>query len=137
MRSAAILLLLATAACTMNQAQPVSTAAKPAPRASLVYPATERQEIVETQFGVPVADPYRWLENDVRQDSKVAAWVAQQNALTDSYWRRFPAALFSSSACANSSITSGSACLGRKAIAISTAATAGFRTRTSFTSARG
>jgi prolyl oligopeptidase len=39
---------------------------------------------------VPVADPYRWLENDVREDSKVAAWVAQQNALTDSYLATLP-----------------------------------------------
>ena len=24
-----------------------------------------------TQFGIPVADPYRWLENDVRTDPEV------------------------------------------------------------------
>ena len=84
MRFAAALLLLATTACTMNQAKPAAPA-EAAPRASLVYPATERQDIVETQFGVAVPDPYRWLENDVRQDPKVAAWVAQQNALTSSY----------------------------------------------------
>jgi prolyl oligopeptidase len=52
---------------------------------------TERQAIVEEQFGAPVADPYRWLENDVREDPKVAAWVAQQNALTDSYLATLPA----------------------------------------------
>ena len=89
MRSAAALLLLATTACTMNQTQP-ATVADAAPKASIVYPATERQTIVEPQFGVPVADPYRWLENDVREDSKVAAWVAQQNALTDSYLATLP-----------------------------------------------
>jgi prolyl oligopeptidase len=37
-----------------------------------------------------VPDPYRWLEADVREDPKVAAWVAQQNALTDSYLATLP-----------------------------------------------
>jgi prolyl oligopeptidase len=91
MRSAAALFfLLATTACTtMNQTQSADSA-EAAPTASIVYPVTERQEIAETQFGVQVADPYRWLENDVREDPKVAAWVAQQNALTDSYLATLP-----------------------------------------------
>nr|WP_295373907.1 prolyl oligopeptidase family serine peptidase [uncultured Sphingosinicella sp.] len=76
----------------MNDAQTQTAAAPaPAPTASLVYPNTERQNIVEAQFGQQVADPYRWLENDVREDSKVAAWVAQQNALTNSYLATLPA----------------------------------------------
>ena len=92
MRHAALLLLLSTAACAMNDAQTQTAAAPaPAPTASLVYPNTERQNIVEAQFGQQVADPYRWLENDVREDSKVAAWVAQQNALTNSYLATLPA----------------------------------------------
>ena len=88
MRYAAALLLLATAACTMKGFEPATTAA--APKASIVYPVTERQDVAETQFGVRVADPYRWLENDVREDPKVAAWVAQQNALTNSYLATLP-----------------------------------------------
>jgi prolyl oligopeptidase len=87
--AAALLLLLATAACTMKGSEPATSAAA-APKASIVYPVTERQDIVETQFGARVADPYRWLENDVREDPKVAAWVAQQNALTDSYLATLP-----------------------------------------------
>ena len=92
MRHAAILLLLASTACTMNQtaSREAVAPAAPAPRASLVYPATERQELVESQFGAAVPDPYRWLEADVREDSKVAAWVAQQNALTNSYLATLP-----------------------------------------------
>jgi prolyl oligopeptidase len=89
MRYALALLLLPLSACAMNKARPAETA-EAAPRASIVYPVTERQNIVEPQFGVAVADPYRWLENDVREDSKVAAWVAQQNALTDSYLATLP-----------------------------------------------
>ena len=92
MRHAAILLLLASSACTMNQTARREAAAPPAaaPRASIVYPATQRQDVVENQFGAAVADPYRWLEADVREDSKVAAWVAQQNALTNSYLATLP-----------------------------------------------
>jgi prolyl oligopeptidase len=93
MRHAALVLLLASTACAMNDSA-TETAAAPAaaaPQASIVYPVTERQNIVETQFGEAVADPYRWLENDVREDAKVAAWVAQQNALTNSYLATLPA----------------------------------------------
>ena len=92
MRHAVALLLLASTACAMNQTATDRTAAAPrsAPAASIVYPQTERQDLVENQFGVPVADPYRWLEADVREDAKVAAWVAQQNALTDSYLATLP-----------------------------------------------
>ena len=36
--------------------------------AALAYPETARGDVVEEQFGERVADPYRWLENDVRQD---------------------------------------------------------------------
>ncbi len=56
----------------------------------LTYPQTERGSAVETQFGDAVADPYRWLENDVRNDPKVAAWVAAQNAVTDGYLAGLP-----------------------------------------------
>ena len=92
MRHAAALLLLASTACTMNQnAREELATAPPVPAASIVYPQTERQDLVENQFGAAVADPYRWLEDDVRTNSKVAAWVAQENALTDSYLATLPA----------------------------------------------
>ncbi len=43
-------------------------------------PETRREEIVEQKFGEAVADPYRWLEGDVRSAPEVAEWVKQQNA---------------------------------------------------------
>jgi prolyl oligopeptidase len=46
----------------------------------LEYPLTRRDRIEETIYGVAVADPYRWLEDDRGQDT--AAWVTAQNALT-------------------------------------------------------
>ncbi len=54
------------------------------------YPATPRVDVVDTQFGEAIADPYRWLENDVRTDKAVAGWVEQQNAATDAYLAQLP-----------------------------------------------
>ncbi len=56
----------------------------------LHYPKTETVEqfdIYESSGGkqVKVADPYRWLEEDVRESDRVAAWVAQQQTLTTTY----------------------------------------------------
>ncbi|NRD90484.1 S9 family peptidase [Sphingopyxis sp. BSNA05] len=52
---------------------------------SLTYPDTRTVDIVEEQFGEYISDPYRWLENDVREDVEVADWVKAQNAVTDAY----------------------------------------------------
>lgn len=54
------------------------------------YPETRRQALVETHFGEKIADPYRWLENDVRNDREVADWVARQNRVTDAYLATLP-----------------------------------------------
>ena len=57
---------------------------------AITYPATDRGDTVDEQFGVKVADPYRWLENDVRTDPKVAAWVESENKITDAYLATLP-----------------------------------------------
>ncbi len=49
---------------------------------TITYPETKRADVVEEHFGQPIADPYRWLENDVRADDEVAAWVEAQNVAT-------------------------------------------------------
>nr|WP_299907794.1 prolyl oligopeptidase family serine peptidase [Sphingomonas bacterium] len=54
------------------------------------YPETKRGDTVDEQFGVKVADPYRWLENDVRTDPAVAQWVADENAVTNAYLATLP-----------------------------------------------
>jgi len=56
----------------------------------LAYPKTKKQDVVDTQFGVKVADPYRWLEDDVRVNPAVADWVKAQNAVTDKYLDTLP-----------------------------------------------
>ncbi|MBA2772260.1 MAG: S9 family peptidase, partial [Sphingomonas sp.] len=58
--------------------------------APLAYPVTARTDVVETQFGVPVADPYRWLENDVRNDAQVRSWVDAQNRVTNAFLSTLP-----------------------------------------------
>jgi prolyl oligopeptidase len=59
-------------------------------RSKLLYPPTRRLDLVEPQFGDPVADPYRWLENDVRVDADVARWVDAQNKVTNTYLKTLP-----------------------------------------------
>ena len=57
------------------------------------YPDARRVEQTDVHHGVTVADPYRWLENDVRVDEEVDAWVDAQNVITESHldaiqWRQ-------------------------------------------------
>ena len=61
-----------------------------APSARISYPATTRGDTIDAQFGVDVADPYRWLEDDVRVNPKVAAWVDAQNKVTNAYLAGLP-----------------------------------------------
>ena len=58
--------------------------------APLDYPPTPTVAQSDRQFGITVADPYRWLENDVRTDPKVAAWVAAENKVTNAYLATLP-----------------------------------------------
>ncbi len=82
-------LALVALAMTPVAAQATGTAtAAPAPM--LAYPDTLRGDTVDPQFGVDVADPYRWLEDDVRVNPKVAEWVAAQNKVTDAYLATLP-----------------------------------------------
>ncbi len=50
-----------------------------------MYPKTMKQDVVETVHGVEINDPYRWLENDIREDKNVANWVDAQNKVTHQY----------------------------------------------------
>jgi prolyl oligopeptidase len=81
MRLLAAFLLLSLA--TASSAQ---TGAIPSP----TYPATARGDVAEEQFGERVADPSRWLENDVRRDNEVRAWVTAQNEVTNRYLSALP-----------------------------------------------
>jgi len=52
------------------------------------YPKTKKVDQVDTYFGVKVADPYRWLEDD--RSSDVEQWVKEQNAVTNGYLSKIP-----------------------------------------------
>ncbi len=54
------------------------------------YPQTRTIDKTDEYFGVVVPDPFQWLENDVREDEEVAAWVADQNKVTFSYLENLP-----------------------------------------------
>ena len=49
------------------------------------YPESKTVDVVDDYHGEAVADPYRWLEDDVRESDDVAAWVAAQNEVTEGY----------------------------------------------------
>lgn len=87
MRRAIPLMLLALPIPALAEASPETIATMPAP---IAYPQTRRVDQVDEQFGVKVADPYRWLENDVRTDAEVKAWVDAQVAVTSGYLAALP-----------------------------------------------
>lgn len=43
---------------------------------------------VDTYFGENVQDPYRWLEDDLSEDTK--KWVIEQNKATYAYLNEIP-----------------------------------------------
>ena len=52
------------------------------------YPMTEKKEVVDTYFGVEVVDNYRWLEDDLSEET--AQWVKQQNEVTFDFLKQIP-----------------------------------------------
>lgn len=52
------------------------------------YPQTKKDNTTDTYFGTKIADPYRWLENDIADDTK--AWVTEQNKVTQNYLSQIP-----------------------------------------------
>lgn len=56
--------------------------------ASPTYPPTRAEDVVDTLHGVPVADPYRWLEEETAPE--VQAWMKAQDAFTRSRLSQVP-----------------------------------------------
>ncbi|HPE19213.1 MAG TPA: prolyl oligopeptidase family serine peptidase [Tenuifilaceae bacterium] len=57
-------------------------------RSKVDYPETRKGDVVDNYFGVDVADPYRWFEDD--KSEEVAKWVEAQNAVTNAYLNNIP-----------------------------------------------
>lgn len=56
---------------------------------SIEYPETYKDtSVVDDYFGTLVADPYRWLEDDLSEET--AEWVQQQNEVTFEYLEKIP-----------------------------------------------
>jgi len=78
-------LTLLTLALGLAATSPALAAQHENKESPLTYPDTQTVEVVDEQFGEYISDPYRWLENDVREDPQVAEWVKAQNAVTNAY----------------------------------------------------
>jgi prolyl oligopeptidase len=52
------------------------------------YPVAKKVDTVDTYFGVQVADPYRWMENDTAQET--ADWVKAENDVTFGFLDKIP-----------------------------------------------
>ena len=64
----------------------VFVACSPAPdssTAAVTYVVTQKGDTVDSYFGYQVADPYRWLEDDM--SAETADWVKAQNEVTFGY----------------------------------------------------
>ncbi|HSD70767.1 MAG TPA: S9 family peptidase, partial [Woeseiaceae bacterium] len=73
--SIAMLATLALTACGRNDSG----------SSTIRYPDTVKTDHTDTYHGTAVADPYRWLEDDVRESEAVKQWVDKQNETTFAY----------------------------------------------------
>lgn len=81
---AILLPILAMSLCSCKNTSP-----GPAPaNAALTYPVTAKTNQVDNYHGTPVADPYRWLEDDNSAATK--AWVEAENKITFGYLEKIP-----------------------------------------------
>lgn len=58
------------------------------PSFSGTYPDTKKGDQVDNYFGTDVADPYRWLEDDLSDSTK--DWVQRENKVTFDYLSKIP-----------------------------------------------
>jgi len=57
-------------------------------RTAFIYPETAQMDVVDNYHGTEVPDPYRWLEDDMSEET--AQWVKKQNQITFDYLEKIP-----------------------------------------------
>lgn len=55
---------------------------------TLKYPHSKKGDTIDRYFGVEVSDPYRWLEDDMSDQTK--DWIENQNKVTFGYLDKIP-----------------------------------------------
>lgn len=55
---------------------------------AIQYPETKKGDVVDVYFDEQIADPYRWLEDDLSEET--AAWVKAENEVTNAYLAQIP-----------------------------------------------
>lgn len=55
---------------------------------TITYPESPKVDTIDNYHGTPIADPYRWLEDDHSPETK--AWVDAQNKVTENYLSNIP-----------------------------------------------
>ena len=55
---------------------------------NLKYPTTEKRVVIDSYFGTDIQDPYRWLEDDLSEETM--DWVNNQNKTTFNYLNSIP-----------------------------------------------
>ncbi|MCF6347846.1 MAG: prolyl oligopeptidase family serine peptidase [Flavobacteriaceae bacterium] len=58
------------------------------PTMAITYPETKKVDTITTYFDTEVKDPYRWLEDDMSDET--AEWVQTQNKVTFGYLDKIP-----------------------------------------------
>jgi prolyl oligopeptidase len=58
--------------------------------AAAAPPVAKKGDQTDVYHGVTIADPYRWLEADVRESPEVAAWVEAENKHTFAWLEEIP-----------------------------------------------
>lgn len=80
--AALLILSIVVSGCNTNGNKVNKNAVK------LDYPETLKGDVVDNYFGKEVPDPYRWLEDDMSEET--AEWVKAQNSVTFDYLNQIP-----------------------------------------------
>lgn len=81
-----ILAIILLSSCSQIDKKVISTHEQA--KQQITYPISRKGEVVDTYFGTQVADPYRWLEDDM--SSETHDWVVAENKVTHNYLSQIP-----------------------------------------------